>query len=83
MIGFSYKVGEDSFGLYIQTESYNDLDELDDYFVENQSLIPKGMMERSPYSEGCFRLYFNKSIGLAKLTKIMDNAVLRSSHSGS
>ncbi len=83
MIGFNYKVGEDSFGLYIQTDNYNDLDELDDFFVENQGLIPKGMMERSSYSEGCFRLYFNKSIGLAKLTKIMESVVLRSSHSGS
>jgi hypothetical protein len=83
MNGFNYKVGEDSFGLYIQTDNYNDLDELDDYFVEKQSLIPKGMVDRSPYSESCFRLYFDKSIGLAKLTKIMGNAVLRSSYSGS
>jgi hypothetical protein len=83
MIDFKVQTGRDSFGSFVQTENYNDLDELEDLFIEHFDLIPKGVVDGSPNNNGLYRLYFNDSVSSEKLNKIISRLSLPSGKTSS
>jgi|TARA_Y100001956_G_scaffold82522_1_gene103784 hypothetical protein len=72
MIDFKVEIGRDTFGTFVETENYNDLDELEDLLIEQFSLIPKGIIGGSANTGGLYRLYFNDSVSAKKLDQIIN-----------
>lgn len=54
MIDFKVEIGRDTFGTFVETENYNDLDELEDLLIEHFSLIPKGIIDGSANTGGLY-----------------------------
>ena len=73
MIDFQVQIGRDTFGTFVETENYNDLDELEDLLIEQFSIIPKGVIDGSANTGGLFRLYFNDSVSAEKLDQIISS----------
>lgn len=71
MIDFKVQIGKDTFGTFVETENYNDLDELEDLLIEHFSLIPKGIIDGSANTGGLYRLYFNDSVSSEQLDQII------------
>jgi|TARA_R110002153_G_scaffold2429_2_gene11930 hypothetical protein len=71
MIDFKVQIGKDTFGTFVETENYNDLDELEDLLIEQFSLIPKGIIDGSGNTGGLYRLYFNDSVSFEQLDQII------------
>jgi hypothetical protein len=71
MIDFKVQIGKDTFGTFVETENYNDLDELEDLLIEQFSLIPKGIIDGSANTGGLYRLYFNYSVSSEQLDQII------------
>ncbi len=71
MIDFKVQIGRDTFGTFVETKNYNDLDELEDLLIEQFSIIPKGVIDGSSNTVGPIRLYFNDSVSSEKLDQII------------
>jgi len=71
VIGFKVQIGKDTFGTFVETENYNDLDELEDLLIEQFSLIPKGIIDGITNTGGLYRLYFNDSVSPEQLDRII------------
>ena len=83
MIDFKVQTGRDFFGPFVQTENYNDLDELEDLFIEHFDLIPKGVIDGSRNNNGLYRLYFNDNVSSEELNKIISRLSLPSCRTSS
>ena len=68
---YDVRVGEDSFGIFVEVADFNDYDELEDLFVEQYDLEVIAVRHASKSENGKYQIWFNQTIGIEFIKKII------------
>ncbi len=69
---YSVRVGEDSFGIFIEVADFNDYDELEDLFIEQYDLDVLAVRHANKSENGKYQIWFDQSLGIEFIKKIID-----------
>ncbi len=69
---YDVRVGEDSFGIFIEVADFNDYDELEDLLVEQYDLKIVAVRHANESEIGKYQIWFNKSLGIEFIKKIIN-----------
>ncbi|WP_233081898.1 hypothetical protein [Rheinheimera soli] len=69
---YDVRVGEDSFGIFVEVADFNDYDELEDLFVEQYGLVVIAVSHANKSENGKYKIWLNQSLGIEFVKKIID-----------
>ncbi len=69
---YDVRVGEDSFGIFIEVTDLNDCDELEDLFVEQYDLEVIAVRHASKSGNGKYQIWFNQTLGIEFIKNIVN-----------
>ena len=69
---FDVRVGEDSFGIFVEVADFNQYDELEDLFTEQYDLEVIAVRHANELENGKHQIWFNQSLGVEFIKKIID-----------
>ncbi|WP_404340302.1 hypothetical protein [Pseudoalteromonas mariniglutinosa] len=69
---YNVRVGEDSFGIFIEVADFNEFDELEDLFIEQYDLEVLAVRHADKSENGKYQIWFDQSLGIEFIKKIID-----------
>jgi hypothetical protein len=69
---YDVRVGEDSFGIFIEFDDFNDFDELEDLFVEQYDLKVMAVRHASNSENSKYQIWFNLKLGIEFIKNVIN-----------
>ena len=69
---YDVRVGEDSFGIFVEVADFNDYDELEDLFVEQYDLEVITVAHANNSENGNYKIWFNQALSVEFIKKIIN-----------
>jgi hypothetical protein len=69
---YDVRVGEDSFGIFVEVADFNDYDELEDLFVEQYDLEVVSVSHANKPENDKYKIWFNQTLGVEFIKKIIN-----------
>lgn len=69
---YDVRVGEDTFGIFIEVADFDDYDELEDLFVEQYDLDIIAVRHPDKSENSKYRIWFDQSLGIDSIKRIVD-----------
>jgi len=69
---YDVRVGEESFGIFVEVADFNDYDELEDVFVEQYDLEIIAVTHANNSENGNYRIWFNQALSVEFIKKIIN-----------
>ena len=69
---YNVRVGEDSFGIFIEVADFNEYDELEDLFIEQYDLDVLAVRHADKSENSKYQIWFDQSLGIEFIKKIID-----------
>lgn len=68
---YNVRVGEDSFGIFIEVADFNEFDELQDLLIEQYDLEVLAVRHADKSDNGKYQIWFDQSLGIEFIKKII------------
>lgn len=72
MSKYNVRVGEDSFGIFVEVADFNDYDELEDVFVEQYDLEVIAVTHANSAESGNYKIWFSQTLSVEFINKIIN-----------
>ena len=69
---YDIRVGEDSFGIFVEVADFNNYDELEDLFVEQYDLEVIAVSHANKSENGKYKIWFNQHLGVEFINNIIN-----------
>jgi hypothetical protein len=69
---YDVRVGEDSFGIFVEVADFNDYDELEDVFVEQYDLEVIAVAHANNSENGNYKIWFNQTLSAESIKNIIN-----------
>lgn len=69
---YDVRVGEDSFGIFVEVADFNDYDELEDVFVEQYDLEVIAVSHADKSENGNYKIWLSQTLSVEFIKKIIN-----------
>jgi hypothetical protein len=69
---YDVRVGEDSFGIFVEVADFNDYDELEDVFLEQYDLEVVAVTHANNSENGNYKIWFNQTLSVEFIKNIIN-----------